>query len=345
MWSRSRQGTSHVTGRPASVACASCTRDDLVPIGRGAVVVAVFDEFGPELVEGDADLEQFSLQVGQGLVSRQPGGAGMQVARALPDLASNPRDSGPRAGNSPPPKAIQPPAPTRLLHISLDQHPARPSLKAFYECNALREAPQPSRPRSRPTPRDSAVGAAARRPSPVKRGTVRRHRPLDTALRFPTGRPRDPGQSEPWPRSIPATVSSRSPRTPVGTATTRRAKGLRRSQPLLFVRCNTTVAPTERRTPSPPRRIGLFSDVASSHITGERNGVLCPRFRAGRGGRHPRNRGFQRPNSEMAGRRPDHDRPCRHHLPRRPSSTREGVLENADPAAGRDGPDGSGCGN
>jgi hypothetical protein len=26
----------------------SCTRDDLVPIGRGAVVVAVFDEFGPE---------------------------------------------------------------------------------------------------------------------------------------------------------------------------------------------------------------------------------------------------------------------------------------------------------
>src|ERR1700716_1278709 len=85
MWSRSRQGTSHVAGRPASVACVSCTRDDLDPIGRGAVVVAVFDEFGPELVEGDADLEQFSLQVGQSLVSRQPGGAGMQVARALPD--------------------------------------------------------------------------------------------------------------------------------------------------------------------------------------------------------------------------------------------------------------------
>lgn len=70
-----------------SVACVSRTRDDLIssPIGRGAVVVAVVDEFGPELVEGDADLEQFSLQVGQGLVSPQPGGAGMQVARALPD--------------------------------------------------------------------------------------------------------------------------------------------------------------------------------------------------------------------------------------------------------------------
>jgi hypothetical protein len=44
-----------------SVACVSRTRDDLIPVGRGAVVVTVVDEFGPELVEGDADVEQFSL--------------------------------------------------------------------------------------------------------------------------------------------------------------------------------------------------------------------------------------------------------------------------------------------
>jgi hypothetical protein len=109
------------------------------------------------LVEGDADLEQFSLQVGQGLVSRQPGGAGMQVARALPDLASNPRDSGPRAGNSPPPKAIQPPAPTRLLHISLDQHPARPAQSTGRSTSTGRSSMCWCRPVGTPGGRDELV--------------------------------------------------------------------------------------------------------------------------------------------------------------------------------------------
>jgi hypothetical protein len=55
--------------------------DGLVEVvRRGSLVVAREVEFGAEPVMRDAGLEQFGLQVGQGLVFRPFGGAGVQVA-------------------------------------------------------------------------------------------------------------------------------------------------------------------------------------------------------------------------------------------------------------------------